>query len=124
LYVDNELYLVPLWHNELYFDAKEGGDIIVLCKPNLPYNISLDENNNIIYKVSIKIDSELCNMIKENGFVSCDIGEKNFRIPLSNLYMKEDQIYKIKGRGISRIQENDMYNVSCKGDIIIKIFLH
>jgi len=123
LYVDDELYLVPLWHSELYFDAKDGGDIIVLCRPQLPTNITIDENNNIRYDLIIKIDSELSNIIKGTGFVSCDIGERVLKIPVSNLYIKEEQIYKIKGRGISRIQENDIYNVSCKGDVIVKIIL-
>jgi len=120
LYVDDRLYLVPLWHNELYFDSPEG-DIIVICNPELPGNILLDEDNNIYIEKEINVATELLDVIKTNSFVSLTIGEKSFSIPVSQLYMKKDQIYKMKGQGISQVLENDIYNVSCKSDIIVKI---
>ena len=123
LYVDDQLYLVPLWHNELYFDANDESEIIVLCQPKLPTNISIDENNNILYEVTIKIENELSDLLKNNKFVSLEIGEKWFSIPLSKLSLREEQLYKFKGQGISHILENDMYNVSSKADIIVKILL-
>lgn len=123
LYVDDELYLVPLWHNELYFDAKDGSEIIVLCQPKLPVHVSIDENNNIYYEKNIKIDSELPYLIKNNKFVSIEIGEKWFSIPLNKLFIKEEQLYKFKGQGIAHISEKNMYDVSYKADIIIKILL-
>lgn len=123
LYVDEELYLVPLWHNELYFDAKDGSEIIVICQPQLPTNITIDENNNIHVQSDIKIDSELAYLIKHTKFVSIEVGEKWFSIPLNNLYLKEEQSYKFKGQGIANILENDIYNVSSKADIIVKIIL-
>jgi len=118
LYVDNELYLVPLWHNELYFDTKDGSEIIVLCQPKLPERLTIDENNNIYCETNVKIDIEL---LKNNKFVSIEIGEKWFSIPLDNLYLKEEQIYRFKKQGISKIVENDMYNVTNRSDIIIQI---
>ena len=123
LYVDDELYLVPLWHNELYFDAKDGSEIIVLCHPKLPTNITIDENNNIYYEKHIKIDEDLLYLIKNNKFVSIEIGEKWFSIPLDKLHLKEEQLYRFKGQGISRILEKDIYNITCKSDIIVKILL-
>ena len=71
----------------------------------------------------INIDSELSKLIKNDKFVSLELGEKWFTIPLSNLYLKEEQIYKFKKQGISQIIENDIYNVSYKADIIVKINL-
>ena len=35
LFVNDELFLVPLWHNESYFDAS-GCEIMVICEPELP----------------------------------------------------------------------------------------
>ena len=123
LYVDKEFYLVPLWHNELYFDAPDGSDIIVLCQPKLSSNIIIDENNNIYYEMYIQIQDELSNLIKNDKFISIEIGEKWFSIPLDKLYLKEDQIYIFKGQGIAQISETSMYNISLKSDIIIKIML-
>jgi hypothetical protein len=123
LYVDNELYLVPLWHNELYFDAPDGSEIIVLCQPLLPDFITIDENNNIYITKNIDTCNELVELIKNDGFVSIDVGEKCLSIPISHLYIKKEQLYRLKGQGISQISEKDMYNVSCKSDIIIKFLL-
>jgi hypothetical protein len=123
LYVDDLLYIVPLWHNELYFDAPDGSEIIVLCQPKLPSNISIDENNNIYYEKYITIDNELINLIKYSKYVSINIEEKCFTIPLTKLYIREEQIYRFKSQGISQISEKDIYNVNDKADVIFKIIL-
>ena len=44
----------------------------------------------------------------------------NFSISLSNLYMKSEQYYRIKGKGLSKIKQ-DIYDVLDKNDIIVKI---
>jgi len=46
LYIENRLYLVPLWHNEMYFDAS-GSEIVVICEPELPENINIDDEYNL-----------------------------------------------------------------------------
>ena len=124
LYIDNDLYIVPLWHNELYFDAPDGSEIIVLCQPILPTNISIDENNNIFYEKYIKMDDDLLDLIKNNKCVSINLEDKWFSIPLNKLYLKEEQLYRFKCQGISQICEKEIYNIDIKADIIVKIILH
>jgi hypothetical protein len=128
LYVEDQLYLVPLWHNELYFDTKSlDGDIIVLCNPELPENMTIDENNDL--HVLLDLDGKYLldlimseeGSIGSNTYVSLLIGEKSFCIPLNHLRMKKEQIYKLPSQGIANILESDIYNINCKADIIIKI---
>jgi len=138
LNVNDTIYLVPLWHNELYFDAKNNNtnntninntnntnnkEIIVLCKPNLPNGISIDENNNLYCKLSINIHNELTNLLYNSPFVSLYIEEKEFFIPLHNLHIVSEQIYKIKNKGILIVNEENIYDDTCRGDIIVKILL-
>lgn len=126
LYVDDQLYLVPLWHDELYFDSPTS-DIIVLCNPELPANMVLDEDNNLHVTLDIE-GNKLLDLIKQDAFaqrsscfVSLLIGNRDFSIPLNKLHMKKEQTYKFIKQGISRVIEDDIYNVSCKTDIIVKI---
>ena len=53
LYIDHQLYLVPLWHNETYFDGS-GCEIIVICEPELPDGFKLDDDNNLYIETDIK----------------------------------------------------------------------
>jgi hypothetical protein len=123
LYVDNILYLVPLWHNEMYFDAPDGTEIIVLCKPELPEDLTIDEDNNIHIKKVLSIKNKIYEMITNNGSISIDIINKIYTIPVSKLYMKKRQRYIIRGQGISKIEEKDISNVNNKGDIIVEIII-
>lgn len=118
---NGEYYLVPLWHNELYFDKN---NVIILCNPTLPDDISIDENNNLIIDVKINIKNELSELMMANeNYKIVSIGCQNFAIPLNKLLLKKYQIYKFKGQGISRIIENDIYNTSNKADVIMRIYL-
>jgi len=118
LYVNEELFFVPLWHNESYFESSTG-EIIVLCQPELPENIILDDDNNICIQVETKIDD---NLIKNNKPISINIGTKVFSIQPSQLYVKREQIYRIKNEGLSKAKKN-IYDVSEKTDIIVKIII-
>lgn len=120
LYVDNKLYLVPLWHNEVCFDGPKG-EIIVSCEPELE-NITIDENNNLHVSTEIFFN-DLQDLIMYNKTISVIIGKKEFYIPVQNLYMKGEQYYKIKFEGLSKIKEDDIYDVSEKSDIIVKIIM-
>ena len=102
----------------MYFDDTLGNDMIVLCKPELPEHIILDDNNNLYYNLLVCFEKE---MIISEYYLSIEIGKHSFKIPVSKLYMKQEQTYVLKGQGIPKIVEDDVYNVSCKADIIITI---
>ena len=121
LYVDAKLYIVPLWHNELYFDGS-GCEIIVICEPDLPKNIKIDEDNNIYVEIKLSAYQELCAKIINQSSIEVDVGTNVFNIPISELYMKKEQYYKIKGKVISKIK-NDIYDITEKADIIVKMVI-
>ena len=119
LYVNDDLFLVPLWHNESYFDGS-GCEIMVICEPELPNGITIDDDNNICVETEISAYHQLPDDIMNDSFVRIEIGGKEFNIPLSHLYMKREQYYRIKNEGLSKIRK-DIYDVSEKTDIIVKV---
>jgi curved DNA-binding protein CbpA len=125
LYVNEQLFLVPLWHNELYFESSELNnfkEIVVSCEPELSPNIKIDENNNLVVKIEFSLN-DIPNLITSDGKIFFNIGKKVFDIPVNKLYMKTNQYYRIKNEGLSKINENDIYDVSIKSDIVVNINL-
>jgi hypothetical protein len=109
LNIQEKIYYVPLWHSELEFEE----NIIVKCIPTLPENIVIDENNNIIFHLTININ-ELFN-ISHIPIIN------DLQISLHELKLKKKQYYTFHGKGIPRIKEDEIYNVTEKGDIIVLI---
>ena len=133
LYVEEELYLVPLWNSEMYFDVKKREietietietknikEIIVLCDPELPKNISIDEDNNLYVEVNLNV-ADISLFLSSSKLMKVFIGKKELDIPLCDLYIRDTQIYRIKSQGLTKIKENDIYDISEKCDIIVKI---
>lgn len=115
LEIDNKLYFVPLWHSELYFES----DIIVKCNPELPENVEIDEDNNIIITERISITSSL--LVEKTRHIK--VGGRSFELPLDQLYIRPFQIIILKKQGISKIFEDDIYKIEDRSDVILKIIL-
>ena len=125
LYVNDKLYLVPLWYGEVYFDNENensNNEIIVLCEPELPEGVKIDDDNNIYIEKTINIQTELPGLVLNNESIIIEIGDQRYYILVSELSMKREQYYKIKNQGITK-PNDDIYNVSQKSDIIVKIIL-
>jgi hypothetical protein len=114
---------VPLWINESYFDVS-GCEVIVLCDPDIPDNIVIDDNNNIHLVREISITDELIQLIKSNTNLKIELANKVFEIPIEELYMKNEQIYGIKNAGLYIFDDFNINNTySEKSDIFVKIKL-
>ena len=116
LYLNEELFLVPLWHSESYYETTSG-EIIVLCEPELPENIEIDDDNNICISIDFRLEDKT---IKDNIPISVNIADKMFYILPSQLYIKREQIYRIKNEGITKTKK-DICDITEKTDIIVNI---
>jgi hypothetical protein len=118
----NSLYLVPLWHHEVYFDDKDDYDakidkeFVVICFPVLPNNIIIDEDNNFMVYLDIVFENDL--LYKQNIYFY--LGKKEFCVPIDELQLKQTQAYVLKKQGISKIKD-EIDNVEEKSDIIVTI---
>lgn len=120
LYINNILYIVPLWHPEVCFDTSPD-EIIVRCVPELPNNVYIDDDNNFIVNISI----ELNNLLLKEKFILCKLSHQEFNIPINELSIKKNQQFIFKNKGISKIKYNDneidIYDIYEKADVIINI---
>jgi len=111
--VDGKIYLVPLWHSEVYFDGS-GCDIIVQCIPDLPANMYIDENN----ALHVDINAPFTISLLDSPVVLFKLGKQSF--PLQVQFKRVQTCY-LHNQGISVIDEKNMYNIFPKGGVYIKI---
>lgn len=114
---EDEKYYVPLWHDEIYYKHKSN-DLIVKCIPELPENISID-NDSLIVNIRHSI-----NDIINKDEITCNIGNTIYKIPINKLKIKSSQIYTIYKGGFSLIQTNDIYDNTIKGNVVFMIQLY
>jgi hypothetical protein len=121
LVVSEKTYYVPLWNAETYFDNGDGGELVVRCIPELPNNISIDENNNVFISVSIKLTSDLL----ERPNVEVPVyGERVLSLAINDLKLVRHQSVTFRRQGIFQINEYDSSYEQCKQtDIIVNLTL-
>jgi len=91
LHEGGQTFYIPLWHSELHFTrtatgTAETSDVIVLCEPELPDNVTMDEHNNIYISLAVNVGELFARQIlpvyindeiKARGFVyylhACDL---------------------------------------------------
>ena len=109
---------VPMWHSELVYEIN-GKNVVVKCVPELPDNVTIDFNGDLLVKVSSKI-SEL--LYKKN--LDVNVGNQIFKISSCHLLIKEKQFYTLKNKGIPSMNIHDIYNTINKCNIIVEINLY
>ena len=117
LLVDGKQYLIPLWHHKLIYDIS-GSDLYVVCSPTLPENVLVGIDNDITVDLQYKI-SELFGR-KEQWF---SIGDTEFKFNISELRLTENNTIVLRNVGISRVNLDNIYDVSVRGDIIVNVEL-
>jgi len=87
-------HLVPLWHPTTHIQRKNE-DVIVLCVPVLPPNVTLDDKNDIHVNICIQINSLL-----DSRSIDVRVGTKTFKVLTSKLRVTRHQIIIMSGAGI------------------------
>ena len=117
LKVNDETYIIPLWHHELVYENGEN-DLYVNCIPDLPNNIDIDENNNIHIYIDYNIH-DIWNL----PLVHVNCHTESFPIPVSSLKMIENQTIIFANKGITKINTKEIYDITKNGDAYIHIKL-
>jgi hypothetical protein len=117
LEIDKRIFYIPLWHNELCYDAS-GKDIIVKCTPELKKGITMDNENNLYY-----VHHEEIGKVLHAGKLTFELGGKVFEIPARELKIVPTQLYIFYGRGIACVNDDNIYNIKKRGNIYVEVNL-
>jgi hypothetical protein len=132
LSLNGSIYLIPLWHSSLAYDIhhdpdddsinvkKQGNELHVMCIPKLHDNIDIDENNNITYHMSYKLNNTI---IQQRENIEIYIGNKKFTINFDEIKLKSIQLFVFKNQGMPIVNQTDSYDTLVKGDVIIRFSL-
>tara|TARA_B110000967_G_scaffold209837_2_gene268006 strand:+ start:6462 stop:7349 length:888 start_codon:yes stop_codon:yes gene_type:complete len=118
LQIEDKMHIIPLWHHELIYDTGKH-DITVKCIPILPKYISIDSNNNILI-------NNLTYNIKDiwgQNTINFSIDNFKFSFSINKLSLIPTQTIKISNQGISKINTNNVFDVSNKSNIYANITL-
>ena len=118
LEIEGKIFYVPLWCNEVEFAISDDQDLIIKCNCELPSNITIDNNNNLIYNYTAKIED----VFKEKSIL-IDMVKHKLRIPVRELNIRQQQYYLFKNVRMLRVNDNDIYDTSKRGDVIVNIEL-
>jgi hypothetical protein len=142
-------YYIPLWHSELHFknaaaaaaaawtsdDALEREhEVIVLCDPELPENVSIDDNNNLFISLAVDIRDLFVRQVvpiyindevKAHGFV--------YYLHACDITLRADAIQCVLLRGVAgaecggiamcNTKTSDIYNVGTRANVYANIRL-
>jgi len=111
---DDDVFYIPSWHNEVYFKK----DIVVKIHPELPSHVYIDDGNN----THISISTTLFSLFHREK-LEVDIDSIKFQVNVSDIYLRKVQRIVLSGQGISKIKENDIFNIEDKSDVIITLTL-
>ena len=147
-------FYIPLWHSQLHFNltpvisgedtvtqstkddnidteqtsAGRESEMIVLCNPELPENVSIDENNNIYIN---DIDVDICELFKnQNILISIDDTSKSrgfiYELRASDVCFRSDIRQRVRlygSYGLACVNSQDIYNVTTRAHVFAVIRL-
>ena len=110
--------IIPLWHDELTYEINNK-EYIVKINPELPDYCRIDNNNNIYFHYTLKINSELLN----KNELEFDIWKRKYKVKVDTLKITKSQEIIFKNEGISIIDNKEIYKNDKKSNLIITLNL-
>ena len=110
-------YLIPVWNHELIYENGDS-ELCVQCVPEIDENVEIDINNDIHIKKEYLIGD-----LWKTDTITVDIGDKQCIIQRNRLKMTERQTIRFAKMGISRMNPNNVYDISRKSDIFVNIHI-
>lgn len=148
VYILNEgghSYYIPLWHTELHFkrtvsanlhDVEDvSGEIIVLCEPELPDNITIDDDNNIYISLDVNIQELFVKQVLPvvvddvHGFVyylhACDVTLSSYNTAGRQRILLRDVSGVAGSGGIAKWNhhQSDIYKVIQRANVYANVRL-
>ncbi len=124
---ETDVFYVPLWHSELYYEANHDNDtngekeVVVKCIPELPDHITLDEDNNI--HINLTYNTSFDKLLSEQTIIYALGDILRLEILVCNLYIRKQQTITFLNKGIPRIVPSDIYNITRKSNVYIHLEL-
>jgi len=123
--LNDNIYVIPLWHNDLTFDTVSSNkniteEFCVICSPILPSNVSIDADNNLFVKLKYNINEIFT---AENDYIEFMLGKYTFRFSKSEIKLIKNQEIILYNAGISKINTNDLYDITERQHIVVELEL-
>ena len=95
---------------------------IIKIEPLLDDNITIDEHNNIHYTYYNNFNN-IIELLKSNSNIAINLADQTIEININDLKFSKYQVYKVKHKGIPKINTLAILDNSNKGDIYFHIHL-
>jgi hypothetical protein len=117
--LENNIYF-PLWHTKKMMEyPDQSNNILIVSQPDLSDNFFISKNNDLFVSVHIDI-----NTLFSNEFIIINVGDEEYKIHGKDVNLTKDtQIKKYKNCGILKINKENMFDQSKRGDIYVEINL-
>lgn len=114
---------IPLWHHELTYDRKNNTDLTIKILPKLPSsNYWIDDDNNLHQRIEYTL-SELWDCAVEERCLEIYFAKKRFLFYPHEIKINSYQTWTWENEGISRINMNNIYDVSKRADVVLHIHI-
>ena len=123
-YTYGKTFLIPLWHHEIIYELNEETDFIVKLQPKMPSNnIWIDENNDLHQTQEYSL-YEIWGFASKEQCMFVFYGNKKFMFYPHELNIRKYQTFTWNNQGISQINEDNTFDVSKKGSVILHIYIN